>query len=556
MTATSERSPPPRGFWNRLLPYIAPALVLLAVVVPFLRFHQYSLLMPESLILIGGAAGVGILVGALSRLRPETLGPMLMALTLSVYIFYRQEITDLFLLATDAIAERTGHSAIVLAVLGVLLFLAVAAVCIALRKHLNLIVAAMFGTFVVTTIVLPTDTGGEPVEAGLLPDDLQDLPPVVHIVLDEHIGLAGLPAELPGTATAQRIVPEIYKDFALYTKAYSRFAETKYALVSMMNGDLGEDVGKHLVSEKFLFAPKENAWFDLLKDKGYAIKVYQSGWFDMCGDASLVDACYTYSFFSPNAIQRAPLSTGQRLRALAKKLFFGRGALQLEPMVGTEALDRFRSDIAENPYGVAYVVHLLTPHFGYLYDAECRLLDPSQWERDPYGDDGIYTPEERDAFYRRYVKQLICANRQMDALFAELKALGVYDDATIIVHGDHGSRLGERPYISEMPDSLTTQDMIDHFSTHLAIKAPGIAAGQSDAPQALQEVFAETFLGGTRADSPKPGEIFLRTDEEDRFSQLNFVWPDDQAPDTIGALDQEAKAAIAPAASGPLRRFN
>ncbi len=99
--------------------------MLLAIVVPFLRFHEYSLLLPESLILIGCAAAAGAAVGALSLLRPQTLGPMLMALTLSVYLFYRQEVTDALVLAANAVGDRTGgHTVAVLTVLAVALFLA------------------------------------------------------------------------------------------------------------------------------------------------------------------------------------------------------------------------------------------------------------------------------------------------------------------------------------------------------------------------------------------------------------------------------------------------
>lgn len=502
----------------------APALVLLAVVVPFLRFHEYDLLLPESLILIGGAALIGVAIGALSRIRPQTLGPMLTALTICVYIFYRQEVTDLLVNAADAIADIVGNPAMVLAFLGAALFLLTCLACILARRHLDVLVVAVFGTIVLTTLVLPTDTGGEPVDAGVLPENLKPLPPVIHIILDEHISLAALP-DVEGIAEARRMVPPIYKDFATYERAYSRFAETKFSLTSLMNGDLGADVAALVDGDLYSFAPTKNAWFEVLREKGYAIKVYQSAWYDMCGGLHPADACYTSSFFSPNPIQRTPLSTTQRLRALAAKLFVGRGALQLEPMVGMEALARFRADIAEAPRGVAYIVHLLIPHFGYLYADDCALLDPSQWERESFGEDHAYSSAERAALYRRYIAQLICANRKMDALFAELKALGVYDEATIIVHGDHGSRIGERPYLTEMPETLTAQDMMDHYATFLAIKAPGVAPGSRDAPAALQQVFAETFLNDRGRSEPDPGEVFIRTDEDNNFGVLDFSWP-------------------------------
>lgn len=531
MTDTAEAAAPPRQDpWRRIVPYASQALVLLAVVVPFLRFNEYSLLLPESLILLGAAVVIGVSMGATGQLRPRTLAPMMMALTLGYYLFYRQEVTDFLVEIARAVSNVIGSPAIVLACLAVALFLAVSVICVLMKRHIDMIVVAVFGTMVLSTLVLPTDTGGEPVSRGALPSELKPLPPVIHIILDEHIGLAGLPEGLEESEAARRAMTATYKDFALYSNAYSRFAETKFSFTSLMNGDLGADVANLIESETFKFTPKKSDWFDALKAQGYAIKVYQSAWYDMCGASAAVDACYTYSFFSPNAIQRTDLPVEARLRALAQKLFVGRGALQMEPLVGTEALMRFRSDIAKNPRGVAYIVHLLTPHFGYLYANDCALRDPSEWEREGYGDDQRYTADERRGEYRRYLDQAVCAEKQMDALFAQLKALGVYDEATIIVHGDHGSRIGERPYIIANPQLLTDQDLRDHYSVLLAIKAPGVTPGITDEPVALQNLFAKRFLGGARETSPPPNTVFMRVDEENNFAPVNFAWPTGTTP--------------------------
>ena len=540
MTAPAESAPPPSGGWKTLLPLVAPALVFLAIVVQFLRFHEYALLLPESLALMAAAALSGLAIGALGRLRSETLAPLLMAVALSVYLYFRQEVTDYLVRVVEAVEVWTGHPVVVFVVLGTAIFAALSVACVLLKQHVDAIVAAAFGMMVVSTLVLPVGAGGAPTQAGTLPDDLKDLPPVIHIILDEHIGPAGIPPEAEKRDEARELLTATYRDFALYDHAYSRFAETKYSLTSLMNGDVGADVGDILRGELFVFEPKTNDWFNRLKGKGYALKVYQSAWFDMCNGFRSVDACYTYSFFSPNAIQRTPLTASQKFRALALRLFKGSGALQLEPLVSMHALEQFRDDLARTPKGVAYIVHLLIPHFGYLYTDDCSLLDPSKWERDGFGEDQVYTPEERRALYRRYLDQLICANRQMQSLFADLKQLDVYDEATIIIHGDHGSRIAETPYITEMPGTLTTQDMIDHYSTLLAIKAPGIAAGIRDEPVALQRVFAEAFLGGGRSPAPQQGEVFVRIDEEDGFSPLAFSWPGRPGSDSSVVGDARA----------------
>jgi hypothetical protein len=526
MTDTAEAKTPPRqASWHRIVPYAAPALVLLALVVPYLRFNEYSLLKPESLILMAGALIIGVSMGSTGQLRPKTLGPMMLALTLGFYLFYRQEVTDFLVLIAQWGGDRIGNPAIILGCLAVLLFLGVAVATVLMRKHADLIVCAVFGTMVLSTLVLPTDKGGEPVSTGAIPSALKPLPPIIHIILDEHIGLAGLPDGMEESGTLRRAITSTYKDFALYSHAYSRFAETKFAFTSLMNGDVGTNVANLIDSETFKFTLKENDWFDALKAKGYAVKVYQSAWYDMCAASKAVDACYTYGFFSPNAIQRTNLPVLARLRALTHKLLIGRGALQMEPLVGTEAFMRFRSDIEEDNRGVAYVVHLLTTHYGYLYKSDCTLRDPANWEREGYGDDQRYTAEERGADYRRYLEQATCAAKQMDALFAQLKRLGIYDEATIIIHGDHGSRLGERPYIIEQPELLTKQDLLDHYSTLLAIKAPGITAGVLDEPVVLQNTFAKTFLPELDETSAPLNTVFMRVDDEDNFKPVEFVWP-------------------------------
>jgi hypothetical protein len=203
-------------------------------------------------------------------------------------------------------------------------------------------------------------------------------------------------------------------------------------------------------------------------------------------------------------------------------------------MLGLDTLNRFRDDIAEAPRGVAYVVHLLIPHSGYLYSDECALVDPLLWEKLDRGEDHLYSPQDRANLYPRYLNQVVCANRQMQSLFAELKRLGVYDEATIIVHGDHGSRTGERPFITDDPDAMTDADRLDHYATLLAIKTPGVTPGLQGEPVALQHLFAEKFLGGAKS-GPKPGEVYIRTVPYGKFVETHMVWPDRPAAIAAGS---------------------
>lgn len=521
MTEAMKTAPQGGILWRGISCYAAPAFILLAMVVTFLRFHEYSLLLPESLVLMGAAIAAGIVLGAIGRLRPETLGPAFVALPLAAYAFYRPEVTDSLLLLVRRFADTKDVAGVGLVVIGVGLFLAIFVICILMRRNLSPIVSAVFGTIALTTLILPVSVGGEAELAGAIPENRADLPPVIHIVLDEHTGLDGVPSGFAQSAEARRAIEATFEDFQLHSRAYSRFAETVLSLASLLNGNLGEDVSEIVDNGVFVFTPQRNDWFDILKRRGYAISVYQSAWLDFCGGPVPADACYTYPLFSPNAVQRMPLSVGERLGVLAKKLVFGVRTLQTSPLAANEALDRFSSDVARAPRGVAYVLHLLMPHHDYFYSSDCSLADPSAWEREEYGDDGVFSDAERDRLYDRYLGQMICTDRRIETVLARLKEIGVYEEATIIVHGDHGSRNGRSPYMGGI-DRYSEAEMIDNFATLFAVKAPGIAPGIRREPAPIQELFAELFLEGEAVQAGD--DVLVRTRDDGIFGSRQFVW--------------------------------
>jgi hypothetical protein len=483
--------------------------------------------------MVGATAGIGILVGAIGRIRPLTLAPVLTAATLVIYVFYRPEVLDRVVPAALQLSEFVGHFGLALAILVVPMLIAVFLVSSLLGQHLGSIVAVTFGTMVLATAVLPTSAGGEAKEEGSLPATRADLPPIIHIILDEHSSVAGLPTDLPGAAAAEEDIRRTYEGFALYAHAYSRFAETKFSLASLMNGDFGAEantlVEGDLVKSKML----RNAWFDELKKRGYAIRIYQSAWLDMCSESEAVDFCYTYPLFSPNAVQRTAIPMEARLRVLLRNLVYGKG-YQTGPLASTEALMRVRADISAAPRGVAYIVHLLLPHYDYLYREDCSLADPSRWEKDSLGDDEVYSHDEWEGLYRRYIAQLRCTQVRMRDLFAHLKAIGAYHDATIVVHGDHGSRIGVQHYIVTSARKLSDRDLLDHHSTLLAVKAPGLRPGVRNDPVALQRVFADLFLGGADKGGLRSTEVLVREKPSGGWGSRDIAWPTDLALRRLG----------------------
>jgi hypothetical protein len=521
MTKPAEHRVRP-GFLLRLMPYAAPALVLLTIAISLLRYHQYSFFLPESAFLMGGAAAIGLLFGALSRLRPSTLEPSLMAVVLATYIFYRPEIFKRVAGVASELGERVGGTNLGIAIIGVGLFFAMVIVCWLLHRHLSTIVATIFGTIILGTIALPATTGGEPVERGEIPSQLADLPPLIHIVLDEHIGLAAMPPEIEESAAAAQAIRATYRDFALYERAYSRFNETHNALASLLNNERGAGVQELLDQHALGYTLKQSKWFTLLKAKGYAIKVYDTNWLDLCSEIAAVDACYTYPLHSPNAAQRSTLSASARLRLLLGELGLWTAPPLPGPMAAREAIERFKADIERAPRGVAYFVHVLLPHYGYLYSSDCALADPAEWRTQPGRQVEAASPAARLTAYKPYMNQLLCTDRIVRGILETLRSLRVYKDATIIVHGDHGSRIGSLHRASPA-GMFSDRDLLDYFATILAIKTPGTTPGVREEPALLQEIFAEAFLGGP-TERVAPGEVLIE-ELPDSFAARTLRWP-------------------------------
>lgn len=520
MTAVADRfaQSPARQFpWLSLA---APALILMTLMMHYLSSGGYDLLRPESLIVMAASGVAGLASGAVSRLRPVTLEPLFLATLLMGYLYKRPEISDQLWSAARMIMTATGEPASIYGFFGTL---AVAAfmLCWLLRVHLAGIVSIAFVTMLVSTILLPQGTGAQPVRTGALPNAGKDLPPLIHVILDEHIGVAGLPLDVQGSSGAASVLRSTYREFVHYSHAYSRFGQTAYSLASLMSGTARPDLSGALSQpeDSHKYRVESNEWYRHLKDEGYAINVYQTSYLDFCKEA---DACYTYSG-SISSIQQTPLTTMQRIKVILGSLIVP-GWPNMHPLASMEALNLFMREIEQTPRGTAHILHLILPHFGYLFHDDCSVVEPGEWGsiRDRSLKEQN-TPDERKARYGGYISQLVCVSETMTQLFAKLERLGVYDEATIIVHGDHGSRIGERRFNFVAADSLSDRDMMDHFSTLLAVKMPDISAGVNSRPVAIQDQFAKQFLG-LRSPEELADTVFIR-EPDTKFNTRKIRWP-------------------------------
>jgi arylsulfatase A-like enzyme len=151
------------------------------------------------------------------------------------------------------------------------------------------------------------------------------------------------------------------------------------------------------------------------------------------------------------------------------------------------------------------------PHYPYVYDANCTVRTPvSSWRLRHDGKHGN-TPDTRGRSYAQYFDQVQCVQKRLGSLFAAMKRTGTFDAATIVIHGDHGARIGlTDPEFESMP-ALSPADYADAYSTLFAIKAPGVNVGVDARMLPLPALMS---YAGTRQDDglsePKMPVVFVR----------------------------------------------
>lgn len=513
--------------------YIVAATLLLAVpLVAFLATNQYPLATPETGLLFAGCLAAGALLGFLSS-RFTWLGVLILGGG-----------TALCLNSLYGWPGSTGGLVLLLATC-----LVVAA---ALRRHLPAVLTAAGSVFIAATLLIPGSGAREdqPAAAGATarpqPAAAADLPVILHLVLDEHIGTDGLPPEVPGSAELARWLTESYvgQGFRLHPDAYSEYFETRNSLANLLNFSSGESDWAHLVRERHKpYVLAESAYFRHLGGLGYRLHVYESDYLDYCHVPGITYAgCAHYRANSIAAlpaaslgivdrarfIRNSVLGTSQYLQKLRDKYVRIRATLprlalpawddgvsRVGPLPVLAVLRKLEADLRAARPGNAYFAHLLIPHFPYLLDAQCRVrknidewlynYDPTASELEPNSAAG------RAARYEQYFAQIRCEQHLVNRLFEAMRQAGVWRTAIVIVHGDHGSRIVRRLPVQQTAASLTRSDLHDGFSTLFAAKLPGRAPGVVRDAKPLQALLADA-LG--LAPVAGPAKVMLQDYEE------------------------------------------
>jgi hypothetical protein len=526
----------------------AASLIPLAAFGNFLSHRAYDFSRPEVLLACGIIVSIAAVVAIVVALRPGSLRPLLLMALVVVFVYMETK----FFLPSWLEAQLTSlvgpeklpnMSAIVYV-------LPIAVVFWMLGERLSVVLVAVFGTMAVASLVLPQASLEAVSIAERSPPAVtvagERPPPLIHIIIDQQIGIDGLPAEVEGTAAMRRFLLEFYDRFGfrLYTGAYSHFPATLESIPDLLNGAIVPSSHQLTSLRAGKAHVKTNLWFEELKNRGYEIEVIQSDYIDYCQNKEdAIVYCYTYMASDIRELYNLDLTNWRKAEFLLYRFFdkdfillsqttrlawyvlqkLGKKAgvmlpdwdarsLGLSTLPSLVALDVLAERLENLEAGKAVFVHLLLPHDPFILDANCQLKsDGSLWLA-PQSALWWYQikadPRRRLARYYEYYKQVTCLHRRLSGIFERLEQRGKLDDATVMIHGDHGSRITIIEPFTGNERLLTPGDIIDSVSTIFAVRRPGVVPGPVEGQLSIQGLFAEFALG--RDDISDHNDIFLR----------------------------------------------
>lgn len=424
-----------------------------------------------------------------------------------------------------------------------------------LGRALYLPAAAALSVMLIATVVLSMQQAQPGIAAFDTSDPVGDgAPPrLIHLLLDEHLGVEGFPSTHPFGRLMKERVKEFYtnRGFQLYGNAYGHYCNTFDAVPGLLNFTR-EPTPKQFVSgDEGSYVVTRNRYFELLKERGYRLHVLGAGYLDFCAQTMALTAdCQQAYFMSWASVAALDVPTADKAIFLLRSFVTGYPRYQrLQQLYDTswrpalarngaylsrladsiwitppahtyasnamQTIERTWENILSLPHGHAAFIHLMLPHFPYSFGQNCATRPLLEWEENmehvPQEERTVQLQAER---YRLYFEQMDCMLTLLDNLLDRLQQAGKLDDSIILVHGDHGSRLAIRdPTVDAMP--LTDSDLLDYFSLLYAVKMPGSPALYDVTPRPVEDLLIQSLRlpvspKGPVSAGPAPHFVFLR----------------------------------------------
>lgn len=529
--------------------WLAPALILVTPFVNFLNFHSYGLFRPDSLLAVTILAGLGLVASLSMTLWPQVrlpflpwpvlLRPLVIALGMVFLVDFQTGMKTQFIGWISRIFSDGDQCDLCTLLMFGIVFLLFFAIAYALKRNAGIVFATIFAVILAAIIVLPQTSEARrminesDIAVPAAETNRPDLPPIVHIVLDEQIGIEGLPEDVPGGAALRADLLDFYIDngFRVYGAAFSQYHNTADSIANLVNATVRHRRLQFVTPSGFGYTVTENAWFDQLSAQGYRIHVYQTDYLDFCGGKGhRIAKCTTVPATGIAVLEDLEIAASEKVALLiskfSKRSSFRGFAIRLPSYLrsfrpNTETpfevvpdrqrhvslgapwakigAERLIDELGKVESGTAYFAHLLLPHRGFVLDENCRMKpDLGSWYDIPslgLKSGQRLTGSSRRARYIEYFKQVRCARRMIEEVLEALSRSGALDKAIIIVHGDHGSRIAGLLPLQSHASSLTRLNLIDSFSTLFAIRSPGLPARYDSSARSVQALFAELVYG-------------------------------------------------------------
>lgn len=491
----------------------AGVLCLLAPYVAFLTGNNYSLFAAEALPLYLVGPAVGLVIGILIKLRLFAFG--LFALWGCVFF----AVTYLYNL--DSPLSSVVAAAAIGMFIRVFRYKAATIVSIAATVHLA-------STLVLHYMDRSTTSELDVYRAEPTARTANDLPPVLHLVMDEFAGLRGLPREITGGRELISRLVDYYPAFGfeLYSHTYSEYFNTENSLENLFNFS-SENIDEiYLTRDNRTLILDKNDYFAHLLNLGYALHVYQSEFMSFCDTPGLhVASCTTYKINSLDKIEDLDMATSRKLRFIVNSFLdswaflrkfrhvyhlveyelgvslpeWPAGNSRVGPLSVMPTLSNLMTALHRLSPGEVHFAYLLLPHYPYNLDTDCAFkpLVRTWLNRTPFEVGWLYGEQNsaasREQRYAEYMAQVECTQNIIEDLFAAVQASGQWNQAIIIVHGDHGSKIVRHEPLQSNLGKLVEDDFRDAYSTFFAVK-DGESIGRLDtSPISLQEALARVW---------------------------------------------------------------
>ena len=374
---------------------------------------------------------------------------------------------------------------------------------------------------------------------------------VLYLILDEHLGIAGFPSDIPACAEAASAVSAVLAvhNFTVYPNAYSNYPVTVDSLPSVLNRTVlahSRQMIRQTEAGSRVYSLSANRLVADMRAAGRDVVVVQHRSFDLnagaeatrveyedvAGDLQSVEGSWlekmqwvvgAYQASDP-ALLRVnrffPFRLGQRIT----------GPLAVRRAWPARLADGIES--ARKP--TLFLAHLTAPHGPYLYRRDGTVRPMAEWSGDRA--DRRLAPAVYSGRYMRYCEQVSYLSAQLNGFLAKLQRAGMLEAMTVVIHGDHGSRIraafdglpGDAhavypPERFDYPHEPDLRDLLNRFSTLMAIKrAAQSAPVVHPAKESLLRILERDFYRGVPAAGADSVYLFSAIGESRAIALLNF----------------------------------